>query len=264
MGGFEKKLYMKIYKYKDLRPEGNRQHFIDMVLENSIWCADPDSLDDEDELRYKYDYCPTEHTAHFLKEIFNRKVKISRVSKSRLNRMINHWNAWKAKYVIDNGRLQEMVEPIMNELIEKGRCELGIASFSKSGNENRLWEEYGGSHCGVCVEFEIPENLIGVAYHYVSYVEEKVFHIDTWFESYLDESKAYDSYRNMLLTKNKEKWGSQAEVRLITSGQKIKQRVQGPITEILFGGNVPNSVYEEMMKSISSHCQRKGIRIVRF
>jgi hypothetical protein len=242
---------MKIYKYKDLRPKENRRHFIDMVLENSIWCADPESLNDRDEeFRFNYDYQPTRKTEILLRKVLEKQGIDS--------------SAWKARYVIENGRLQEMVEPIMNQLIEKARRELGIASFSKSGNENRLWEDYGGSHCGVCVEFEIPENLIGVAYHYVSYVEEKFFHIDTWFESYLDESKAFDSYRNMLLTKNKEKWGSQAEVRLITSGQKIKQRVHGPVTKILFGGNVPNSVYEEMMKSISSHCQQNDIRIVRF
>jgi hypothetical protein len=255
---------MKIYKYKDLRPEENRQHFIDMVLENSIWCADPDSLNDEDEFRFRYDYRPTEHTAHFLKEIFNRKVKLSRVSKSKLKEMINHWSTTKAKHVIKNGLLQGIAEPIVEDLSNKARSEIGIASFSKFRNKSVLWERYGGNRYGVCIEFEIPNNLIGYAYHNVSYVNEKVFHVDTWLESYLNSSKVYDSFRNMLLTKNRDKWKREAEIRLITSEQKIKQPVHGPVTEILFGGNVQNSVYEEMMKSISSHCQQNDIRVVRF
>lgn len=241
---------MKIYKYKDLRPKENRRHFIDMVLENSIWCADPDSLNDEDEFRYKYDYRPTPNTVIFLEEILKKKISPS--------------NGWKVKYIIENGLLQGMSDPIINEMIEKARSELGVASFSKFRNKSSLWEKYGGCRNGVCVEFEIPNNLIGVDYHDVNYVKEKVFHVDTYFESFLDKSKGYKSFQNMLLTKNRDKWKHEAEVRLIASEQKISQPVHGPVTKILFGGNVPNSVYEEMMKSISSHCQQNDIRIVRF
>ena len=241
---------MKIYKYKDLRPENNRKHFIDMVLENSVWCADPDSLNDEDEFRYKYDYRPTPHTVILLEEILKKTISPS--------------SAWKARHVIENGLLQGIAEPIIDSLIGKARSEIGIASFSRFRNKSILWQRYGGNRYGVCIQYVIPDNLIGNTYHNVAYVSEKVFHIDTFYESYLDNSKVIDSYRNMLLTKTQSKWKCEAEVRLITSEQKIRQPVHGPITEILFGGNVPDSVYEEMMKSISSHCQQNDIRIARF
>jgi hypothetical protein len=47
---------MKIYKFKDLTDEQKHSHFLQIVLKNSIWCARPDSLNDEDEFIFTLDY----------------------------------------------------------------------------------------------------------------------------------------------------------------------------------------------------------------
>lgn len=46
---------MRIYKFKDLTEEDKHSHFLQIVLQKSIWCAGPDSLNDEDEFKFKLD-----------------------------------------------------------------------------------------------------------------------------------------------------------------------------------------------------------------
>ena len=54
---------MKIYKFKDFNAEQNLSYFHQIVLENTIGCARPDSLNDEDEFKFKLDYKPSSPTA---------------------------------------------------------------------------------------------------------------------------------------------------------------------------------------------------------
>src|SRR3989344_2884300 len=60
---------MKIYKFKDLTDEQKHSHLLQIVLRNSIWCARPDSLNDEDEFKFRLDYDPSPRTAQLLSKV---------------------------------------------------------------------------------------------------------------------------------------------------------------------------------------------------
>ena len=60
---------MKIYKFKDLTVEEKHSHFYQIVLQNTIWCAKPDSLNDENEFKFKLDYNPSAYTADLLSQV---------------------------------------------------------------------------------------------------------------------------------------------------------------------------------------------------
>src|SRR6266851_1875059 len=101
---------MKIYKFKDLTDEKKHAHFLQIVLQNSIWCARPDSLNDEDEFKFKLDYRPSPHTARLLSEV----VAQYRTS----NYLPPHVSASLA---LKNQKLECIAAPIIDRIVHECR-----------------------------------------------------------------------------------------------------------------------------------------------
>jgi hypothetical protein len=241
---------MKIYKFKDLTDEKEHSHFLQIVLQNSIWCARPDSLNDEEEFKFKLDYEPSPHTAQLLSEVVAkyRTTKLSTVDVSAS--------------LFKDERLECITAPIINELVQKCRTAIGITSFSITKTDDYLWQEYGGKGNGVFVEINIPDHLVGQLYHRVHYVPEKIFHVDAFLESDLIPDRAFETYRNILLTKTK-KWSQEEEMRFISKRQDVNLILDGHISEVTFGPCVPAHTLEQLAARIARHCSANNIRITK-
>jgi hypothetical protein len=163
---------------------------------------------------------------------------------------------------LQNKRLEAITAPIIKDVIDKSRSTIGIASFSVTKSDDRLWIEYGGKGNGVCVEMEIPDRLVNISFHPVHYVSEKVFHVDSFLESALFPNKAFDTYRNILLTKTK-KWSQEEEIRFVSKRPEVNVIVDGRITEITLGAHVPAHTREQVEAAIVEHCRANGIRITK-
>ena len=231
--------------------EGKHSHFLQIVLHNAIWCARPDSLNDPDEFKFSLDYQPSPDTALLLSEVMAR------------NRTEKHLPPnLSASLVLQNQSLEGIAVPIIDKLIRKCKATIGVTSFSATKSDVRLWDEYGGKGNGVCVEINVPDSLVGQLYHRVRYVTKKVFHVDSFLESALFEDRAFETYRNILLTKTK-KWLEEDEIRFIGKYQEVNFIVDGNISEITFGANVPAYTFEKLSASISNHCAANNIKIVK-
>lgn len=243
---------MKIYKFKDLTHEEKHSHFYQIVLQNTIWCARPDSFNDENEFKIKLDYNPSESTAELLSQV---------VAKYRTT---NHFPPnLSVSFVLANKILERIATPIIDEMIQNCRNEIGVVSFSISKSDNHLWDEYGGAGNGVCIEINIPDEFIGKSYHRVHYVSEKIFHVDSLLESALFQDKAFETYKNILLTKTKKKWSQEEEMRFIGNRQNVNLIMDGYISEITFGPNVPEHTLNQVEANIINHCKSNNIRIVK-
>ena len=242
---------MKIYKFKDLTNEKKHFHFYHIILHNAVWCARPDSLNDEDEFKIKLNYDPSLRTANLLSQV---------VEKYRTTNFLSpHLSV---SLVLQNGRLEEIAVPIIKDVIDKSRDTIGIASFSVIKDDDHLWMEYGGKGNGACIEIEIPDKLINVSFHPVHYVSEKVFHVDSFLESALFPDKAFETYRNILLTKTK-KWSREDEIRFVSKRPEVNVIIDGRITEITLGNQVPTHTIEQVEVNIINHCRANGIKIIK-
>ncbi len=242
---------MKIYKFKDLTDEKKHSHFYQIVLHNTIWCANPDSLNDENEFKFKLDYNPSAFTAKLLSQVVT-KYRTTSYSSPNLS----------ASLVLKHNRLEENAAPIIEKLICSCRNTIGVISFSIIKTDDHLWEEYGGKGNGVCIEINIPDSLIGKSYHRVRYVPEKIFHIDSFLESELFQDKAFETYRNILLTKTK-KWPQEEEMRFIGKQQNVNLIIDGYISEITFGAQVPEHTLKQVEANIVNHCKANDIKITK-
>lgn len=242
---------MQIYKFKDLADEQKHSHFLQIVLRNSIWCARPDSLNDEDEFKFRLDYEPSPRTAQLL----SKAIAHYRTT----NSLPPHVSA---SLVLKNEKLEVITAPIIADVVTKCRTTMGITSFSITKADVHLWEEYGGKGNGVCVEINIPDHLVGQSYHRVHYVSDKIFHVDSFLESALFPDRAFETYRNILLTKTR-KWEQEEEIRFIGNRQNVKLIFDGQISEVTFGPNVPTYTFEKLAACIANHCSVNNIRITK-
>lgn len=240
---------MKIYKFKDLTNERKHSQFLQIVLQNSIWCASPDSLNDADEFKFKLDYEPSPRTPQLLS---------AAVAKYRTtNHLPPHVSVSLA---LQHERLETIAAQIIDDIISECRATIGITSFSITKNDVNLWERYGGNGNGACVEIAIPDHLVGQSYHRVHYVSDKMFHVDSFLESVVFPDKRFETFRNILLTKTK-KWSEEEEIRFIGNRQDVNLIVDGHISEVIFGPSVPTRVLEELEARIASHCNAHKISI---
>ncbi len=242
---------MKIYKFKDLSDEKKHAHFYQIVLQNTIWGAKPDDLNDEKEFKFKIDYKPSSSTADLLSQVIT-KYRTTNYLPPHLS----------ASLVIERNELETIASPIIDDLINECRHTIGIVSFSITKTDNNLWNEYGGKGNGVCIEINIPDSLINKSYWPVRYVPEKIFHIDSFLESALFKDRAFNTYRNILLTKTK-RWSQEEEIRFIANRQEANLIIDGYISEITFGTHVQADTFRQVETNIINHCNANNITITK-
>ncbi len=237
---------MKIYKFKDLTDEKKHFEFYQIVLQSIFWCAKPDSLNDENEFKFELGDSLSANIANLLSQV----VRKCRGTNS------------PTSYVLKDKELKKIAVPIIDNLINDCRNEIGVACFSSKKTDDHLWNEYGGKGNGVRIEINIPDELIGKLYHPVDYVPERIFPIDSFLESFLSQEGASEIYRYIFLTKTK-KWDREEEMRYISKCQEVNIKIDGYISEVLFGAQVPADTLKQVKAKIVKHCNTNNIRITK-
>jgi hypothetical protein len=84
-----------------------------------------------------------------LENIRRRRLKLSKIDD-----MNDPWE-WKSVCSDDN-RLQEALDKSGTHAFD----EFGVACFSRSWNNILMWSHYGEKHKGICLGFDVPDELI--------------------------------------------------------------------------------------------------------
>lgn len=138
-------------------------------------------------------------------------------------------------------------------MIEQCRAEIGLACFARSGNNDVMWERYGGQGNGVCVEIEAPDELLYTHLYPVEYTESKRLHIDQMLASYSDHSSTKAVYTAALLSKPLA-WAPEDEIRFISRRQNITVSISGSrISRLILGPSLATDMgarIESFVKSL--------------
>jgi len=243
---------MKIYRYRDLRPneEISTQEALNrvyqIVLGNTHWCARPDALNDPDEFSIGYDYTVRDSTRRLLPGIL---AHYHGIPPERAVMLTSN---------MTTATLEEISIPVVADMVSRCREEVGLISFSFSKDDPILWGRYGGQGDGVCIEIDVPDRAIeDGTLRAVEYVLEKIWHIDSLFESALSDPSI--SFRQMLLTKT-ESWRPEKEARFVSKRQNVYMTFnQATITEVLFGSKVSPAVVTEIKAAVNQHLPSHSI-----
>ena len=85
---------------------------------------------------------------------------------------------------------------------------------------------------------------------------------NSFLESALFPDKAFETYRNILLTKTK-KWSREDEIRFVSKRPEVNVIIDGRITEITLGNQVPTHTIEQVEVNIINHCRANCIKIIK-
>ncbi len=202
---------MKVYKYRDFcRPEEDDfRRLEDLVHRHRVWCARADTLNDPEEFIWQCDYTATSATADLLAAVL---VKARGRTPAEARAIV--------KVAIQSGRLRNTAHPVVIGMIEQCRNEVGLSCFGTAPNNDVLWKRYGGDGAGVCVEFDVPDDLLGTQIHCVQYLERKRLHVDQLLRSFVDRNQVKLVYDLALLAKPN-CWAPEKEVRFVSQRHSI-------------------------------------------
>jgi hypothetical protein len=203
---------MKLYKYRDLSfPDEEQFERLSKILHRNVfWCARPSELNDPEEFRWECDYQPTDDTIPLLSRLLMK-------SDGR-----NETDAQMgATLYVSTGALEPYARELFNEMIRKCRNKFGLACFGSSlSNKDVMWQRYGGNGAGVCIEIDVPSELLAHQLHVVQYPPIKRLHIDQLLGSCLNRSDVNEVYSVSLLSKSSE-WEPEAEIRFVSRIQNV-------------------------------------------
>lgn len=231
---------VKLYKYLDFScpSEVDFQRLEALIRSEGFWCARPETLNDPEEFAWTCDYCATAETGELLTEMLVRlKGRTREEAQDRATR------------AVASGTLATFAKPVIDEMIEKCRNEIGLICFGSSPDNSVLWRRYGGSGAGVCIEIDAPAELLDRQLFHVQYSTDKRIHIDQLIRAFLDLQHVRDVYTLALLSKPIS-WATEAEIRFISRKQEVYVRIDGSAITRLILGEALTPIVRERIEEI--------------
>ena len=234
---------MKLYKYRDFSIPGDEpfQRLADILRHNAFWCARPATLNDPTEFFWECDYEPTDATVRLLAQTLIQF----------LNKAPDEAHAMAVASVA-NRRVEVHAKPAFQAMIEQCRNEVGLACFGTTWDNPIMWQRYGGSGAGVCVEIDVPPELLGNHLFRVEYPPARVLHVDQLLQACSDSAQARIVYSVALLSKPP-CWASEAEVRFVSRRQGVSVHISGSfLGRIILGRSLDTAVRERVRGLVQS------------
>lgn len=228
---------MKIYKYRDFAdPDESSFVRLEKILQRrAFWCARPDTLNDPVEFTWKCDYSPSPDTAELLTELLVA-LKGRRRDQARTG----------VVRAINAGRLRSLTEPVIAEMVQKCRNDIGLVCFGISPDNETLWERYAADGAGICVELDVPDSILNERLRPVTYVDDKLIHVDVFLRSRLDPRYACTVYTVSLLSKPTF-WAPEEEVRFVSKRQRVEVTMDDSvITRVILGPELAPAVAQRI------------------
>ncbi len=201
-----------------------------------FWCARPDTLNDPEEFAWKCDYTASAVTERLLADLLVRVMGCT-----------NAQALERSAAAISARRLEALAEPIFKDMIQQCRDEIGLVCLGTSPDNSVLWQRYGGNGAGVCVEIEVPAELLENQLYRIQYSFAKSIHIDELMRAFLDRNHVREVYTLALLSKPSEGWAAEEEVRFVSRKQEVLVRIDGShITRLICGKGLMPAVKQRI------------------
>jgi hypothetical protein len=123
--------------------------------------------------------------------------------------------------------------------------------FGTAPDSEILWQRYGGRGAGVCIEFQVPADLLGTQLHRVQYPREKCLHIDQLMRAFVDNTYGQEVYDVALLSKPS-CWANEEEIRFVSQRHSILVAIDRAQVTCVFLGDVLRTDVRERIQRIAA------------
>lgn len=152
------------FKYRKLN-----ERTIKNIIENKIWLADIDTLNDPFECSLQFDnneclrlFFADENFHATFKRMFGKeltKKEIQKIIKSQ-EPYETYTKICRKKNIFLNITVDEQLENVQKrwaEIIEETNKNIRICSFSEQNDSLLLWSHYADQHKGICIEYDLVD-----------------------------------------------------------------------------------------------------------
>jgi hypothetical protein len=234
---------MKIYKYRDFSNPDDAQfsHLADAVHRQKVWCSQAEKLNDDKEFIWACDYTPTPATVDLLTAF---------IVKTRGRTTADARTIAEAE-IGSSGRLESAAKPAITGIIDQCRAEVGLSCFGTTPDNETLWNRYGGRGAGVCIEFDVPDDLLGTQLNRVQYLPEKRLHINQLLRAFVEKGSAKAVYELALLSKPI-CWTDEDEIRFVSKSHSISVVLdRAKVTNVFMGDALSPAVRERIQRIVA-------------
>lgn len=226
---------MNIYKYRSLDkstplPKNGIQskspfdYTIELLRTSNVWHSDSKNLNDVFELNPRIE---DGVNLHDLREILTSNLENGTLQQSDYDGIIHDIEGLK-NHIIDKG----FIKQTLSELVAKIELETGICSFSTSSKKPILWGNYADCGKGICIEFEIPDELINILFFPVQYSKDRA--VLSGADLLLRQNEMF----NVILATKSIDWCAEDEIRSLSKKVNVAFPVAGNIKSILLGPKI--------------------------
>ena len=105
-----------------------------------------------------------------------------------------------------------------------------------------------GHGAGVCIEFQVPDNLLRTQLHHVQYPPEKRLHLDQLMRAHVDHTYSQEVYDAILLSKPPF-WADEAGVRFVSQRHSVSVAIdRAQVTQVILGNLLAANIREHVTR----------------
>lgn len=219
-----------------------------ILINSSLWMADPNNLDDPDEIRANFIRNPDSAAAR------KRAIAIA----------ANNGVARKYREAFASRIMKNLANPDvdLNAILNSLRGRLGVCSLSSSIKNQRLWSEFGGEHRGIAIQFSTERDVDTFAKAMKVIYTDKV-ELIPWPSDF-----STDALVDNVILRKAESYRDQAEYRLVTAiaGDRHLPIQSRCVTGLILGKRFPADKLR-LISQVLSRRERLGmppVKLLRF
>ena len=221
----------RLYKYYPFN-----EYLLNTIKKCEIWFSSPESFNDPFDCNVEYTY---------IKDTRYDK-KINEILAQEHNRTIKHEPYYLKESILKNvaksydnsNKTSTMFSNLMFKFQTK---HVGISCFSKKHNNILMWSHYADNHRGVCLKFNISDEVFFDEFHPVTYINR--------FPSFQDRSDFSDSNKFLFYIKAKD-WEYESEVRVLKKPNELFGFNPRVLEAIYFGAKCTSDNISKMIDII--------------
>lgn len=246
-----------VYKYRSLADKKSFERVEDIITRGMIYFAQPSSFAQNDSL-------DTAPSIEFRKDTTTRDVQetLLRIEPSAVNTLSPEGSVQMESVIAHLEQSYGELQP--QKISDKF---FRISCFTTEYDNERMWEEYGDKHRGVCIGFKvliygnslcIPSNLLGTynkehnGYLPLIHVDYSDQTLEPWhyFKDHMDLRKL-----QKFLTTKRTQYAYESEYRSLISAvdpSQVQLASLEIISEVIFGKDVTDSDFTKVMDAIGN------------
>jgi hypothetical protein len=221
----DKQLPQYVYRMRDVN-----RYLFDSLINGEMWFSNPSDFNDpfDCDINMKIQNSSPDQIQNYFDKYLSSHFSPSELSG------INRTNISRSEF-----------EKLINKVAKRVTQKKGLACFMSNCENLLMWAHYANSHKGVCLKFDVLEDL-----DFFSPAKKVIYTKDYPEYDYLTNK---DDFVNQMFFTKSEDWKYEEEVRILKDNKGNFKFIPNCLKEVIFGCKIPEGDKKTLVKIIGNY-----------